>query len=321
MQCSLGGRTKSPAALRSPGSPRPGSRSNISGSPRRSRNSPSTTGAPASTPWWRLRPSPRNRKGVPSSMYAVRSKLKTSRSPSRECSTALRLRSRLSVKSRLVSAGSWAGRPGLSTWARSRGASPSAARTGGASAPTQTASSAGARGMPRASRRGRRCSTRPCSGSVPVRDLGPARSSSIRQSRPCAAAVVRTCGTMRSQTAASSCAQLIRAMSMPARSNSVSRSGSSAASLGSVTMMRTSRSSRGGPSSARAWSRSRAGPLSKSHGACSGCGCAWAIMSRSRALTASREARTCGSISPSEDSPSAARSRCNARKSTARTPR
>ncbi|OIQ69658.1 hypothetical protein GALL_487390 [mine drainage metagenome] len=104
-----------------------------------------------------------------------------------------------------------------------------------------------ARTLPKLSRCGRSLSTaeRGCTG--PVRNFGPPRSISIRIGHPSALAARRTFFAMLNQSAAPSCAQLMRAISMPPSISWRTRPKSVAASIGSVTMIRTFLSAREGP--------------------------------------------------------------------------
>ena len=121
-------------------------------------------------------------------------------------------------------------------------------------------------------RRGRSRTTFGPGTSGPVRSLGPARSIATRQVRPAWRAAARTWPAIARHAVASSWAQLIRAMPIPAATRRATRSGSPAASAGSVTMIRAKRSGAAGPSRASALRASSRVPESKSTGAVRG-GC------------------------------------------------
>ena len=91
--------------------------------------------------------------------------------------------------------------------------------------------------LPRRSRCGLPCTTPGRGGRTPVRSLGPARSKPTRQRRPLRRLASRTRSTSCDQTGGSSWAALIRAIAMPAVSNSGIRPASAAADAGSVTMI------------------------------------------------------------------------------------
>ena len=92
--------------------------------------------------------------------------------------------------------------------------------------------------MPSALRSGFNFSTAASAAIGPVRSFGPARSIRTLTERPLAAATRRTRAAIATQSAAPSCAQLMRATSMPPRTRASTSPSSTAAALGSVTMMR-----------------------------------------------------------------------------------
>ena len=94
---------------------------------------------------------------------------------------------------------------------------------------------------PWSSRRGFTLTTRGPGSNGPVRSLGPPKSIAILQGRPSELAPDRTKPIICFQAALSSCAQLMRATSMPCRINSATTSSSAAASVGNVTMIRVER--------------------------------------------------------------------------------
>ena len=100
-------------------------------------------------------------------------------------------------------------------------------------------------------------------GSIaPTRSFGPGRSIEILMSRPTRALAARTFAAIARQASGVSCAQLIRAMSIPASAKDWARSGSSAASVGRVTITQLGMPSRGSPNRAElldancSWERS-----------------------------------------------------------------
>ena len=94
----------------------------------------------------------------------------------------------------------------------------------------------------------------------PVRIFGPAMSIRMVIDRPVWAPALRTSRDSMRQMSGLSCAQLIRATSMPRCARSSSRAGFAAASPGSVTMMRPRRCSGGGPNKSSVADTSRVSP-------------------------------------------------------------
>ena len=141
----------------------------------------------------------------------------------------------------------------------------------------------------------------------------------MRTGRPAARAARRTRDAIAFHSSAPSCAQLMRAMSMPEATSSRTSAKSLAASDGSVTMMRTARSSGGGPSSSAVWRSSSLRLLrmpmasSRSWGAQ-----AWPVSRCRMPSTLSRLAMACDSARPSDETPAWVSHSCNARWSSCR---
>ena len=163
---------------------------------------------------------------------------------------------------------------------------------------------------PAGSRRGLMRTKWPTGSMLPVRSLGPPRSAWMTHLRPTTCSARRRLAAIRRQAVASSCAQLMRIRSMPARSRSSIRRASSAAALGIVTMMRTERSRGAGteqPARVVAQQQAAGAEIDRR---CGGSSAGTPAIASRLPITAFSAASAWDSSTPSEDSPSECRSCC-----------